>query len=855
MKAACGIQVREIHGQIPMTPTIQPNMTGLVTTCPTIMRHRPARPLLKLTDCNLAKYKSPQYSEYGDNEFDAMSVGNGLKGVMGNDWANPGKNSGTPVVVTSILAENHATEPGVQSGPVRPNETYSHRGIFASSLMGNLTGSYSENANDADGDGLYNSLILSVGVQINEAADYHVIAWLENGNGTGIAWAGNASVLGPGMHTVELFFDGLIIRSASLDGPYKIARVELLITEDDEYIDSANNVLTTAAYQYGDFESPEAKFNETYSSTGIDTGVDGLYDYLRLNVGVDIQTAGTYTIMGELDGSGSIAVASRVVSLSTGSQSVALDFDGKTIFQNRQDGPYKLRALRIEDADGNRIHFINDAYITDYYTYGDFQHSGSTINAASITDSGLDVDSDGDYDYLHLVFQVNVIQDGTYRFLAGLKDAGSKSISTIAKDVYLYAGSNTVEVNFPGGAIYEHGVHGPYLVSSLSFLDSSSTVLDNVQAAYATQGYAYTKFAPPLITFSGNIQDYGSDSNANGLYNTLNVNVSVTPGDAGVIVAHGTLVDSYGTQIQKTTVYKQMTAGVPQVITLIFDGGAIYSNKVNGPYKLRDLYIYHTADVSQGILVPQAYTTNAYSYAQFEVDNTSGAATTGVFRPSNGLLYLKNKNDTGFADMALNYGLPGDYPVVGDWDGNGTVTIGIYRGKTFYLRNENTNGFATIVFDFGQPGDQPIAGDWDRDGIDTIGIYRPSTGQFLLRNSNDAGPAEMSFYLGNVGDVGIAGDWNGDGKDTTGVFRPSNGVIFLKDTNDTGFADYALNYGLPGDRPVMGDWDNNGIDTIGIYRNGTFYLRNENTNGFATIVFGLGNPGDMPIAGNWDGQP
>ena len=233
----------------------------------------------------------------------------------------------------------------------------------------------------------------------------------------------------------------------------------------------------------------------------------------------------------------------------------------------------------------------------------------------------------------------------------------------------------------------------------------------------------------------------------------------------------------------------------------------------------------------------------------------NGADTTGVFRPTNGLLYLKNSNDTGIADYALNYGLPGDYPVVGDWDGNGTVTIGIYRGHTFFLRNENTLGFATIVFDFGQDGDQPIAGDWDGDGIDTIGIFRPSNAQFMLRNSNDTGPASATFFLGNPGDVGIAGDWNGDGIDTTGVFRPSNGIIFLKDSNDTGIADYALNYGLPGDKPVMGDWDNDGIDTIGIYRNGTFFLRNENTNGFATIVFGLGNPGDMPIAGNWDGMP
>ncbi len=231
------------------------------------------------------------------------------------------------------------------------------------------------------------------------------------------------------------------------------------------------------------------------------------------------------------------------------------------------------------------------------------------------------------------------------------------------------------------------------------------------------------------------------------------------------------------------------------------------------------------------------------------------ADSTGVFRPGNGLLYLKNSNDTGFADVALNYGTGGDYPVVGDWDGNGNATIGVYRNGSFYLRNQNTNGFAEVVFPFGAPGDQPVAGDWNGDGVDTIGVYRPSTGRFLLRNTNSAGAEDLSFYLGNAGDVGIAGDWDGNGIDTTGVFRPNNGVIFLKNSNSSGFADIALNYGLPGDRPVTGDWDNNGIDTIGIYRNGSFYLRNSNSNGFAELIFGLGNPGDMPIAGNWDGKP
>jgi photosystem II stability/assembly factor-like uncharacterized protein len=246
---------------------------------------------------------------------------------------------------------------------------------------------------------------------------------------------------------------------------------------------------------------------------------------------------------------------------------------------------------------------------------------------------------------------------------------------------------------------------------------------------------------------------------------------------------------------------------------------------------------------------------NYTSGETYKVIKSAQLDTTGVFRPSNGLLYLKNKNETGFADIEINYGLGGDYPVVGDWDGNGTVTIGIYRGGSFYLRNSNTLGFADLVFAFGQPGDQPIAGDWDGDGKDTIGVYRSSTGKFLLRDSNSIGVADYSFYLGNVGDVGIAGDWDGDGKDTTGVFRPSNGVIFLKNTNVSGFADVALNYGLPGDQPVTGDWNNDGKDTIGVYRNGVFYLRNSNTIGFADLVFGLGNPGDMPIAGDWDNRP
>jgi hypothetical protein len=84
-----------------------------------------------------------------------------------------------------------------------------------------------------------------------------------------------------------------------------------------------------------------------------------------------------------------------------------------------------------------------------------------------------------------------------------------------------------------------------------------------------------------------------------------------------------------------------------------------------------------------------------------------------VFRPSNGALYLKNTNQTGFADIRINYGLPGDRPVTGDWNADGIDTIGVYRNGQFLLRNSNTIGIADISFNLGNSGDMPIAGNWD----------------------------------------------------------------------------------------------------------------------------------------------
>ena len=52
-------------------------------------------------------------------------------------------------------------------------------------------------------------------------------------------------------------------------------------------------------------------------------------------------------------------------------------------------------------------------------------------------------------------------------------------------------------------------------------------------------------------------------------------------------------------------------------------------------------------------------------------------------------------------------------PVTGDWDGNGTASIGVFRNGIWYLRNTNTPGGVDSVFAYGSAGDVPLTGEWE----------------------------------------------------------------------------------------------------------------------------------------------
>ena len=236
------------------------------------------------------------------------------------------------------------------------------------------------------------------------------------------------------------------------------------------------------------------------------------------------------------------------------------------------------------------------------------------------------------------------------------------------------------------------------------------------------------------------------------------------------------------------------------------------------------------------------------------------AASYGLVDPSTGIWRLY---EGGTQTTEFYFGDPGDYPFMGDWNCDTIDTPGLYRQSDgyVYLRNTNTQGPADVSFFFGNPGDVPIAGDFNADGCDTVSIYRPSNQTFYIINelgTNDGGlgAADYFYVFGNPGDQPFVGDFNGNGQDTPGLHRATTGLVYYRNTNTTGIADNSFIYGDPGDRFVTGDWNANGVDSPGIFRplNSTMYLRYENSQGNADVSWMVGSAGWLPVAGRFVGS-
>jgi hypothetical protein len=230
--------------------------------------------------------------------------------------------------------------------------------------------------------------------------------------------------------------------------------------------------------------------------------------------------------------------------------------------------------------------------------------------------------------------------------------------------------------------------------------------------------------------------------------------------------------------------------------------------------------------------------------ADFDGDTITDIA---IFRGSTGEWWYRGSSD-GLAHRVLSGASIGDVPRPGDVNGDGFadfVNVHTTSQGMVWIRLINGSFVASDV-GFGLPGDQPLLADFDGDGRVDPAIFRPSTGTFWYAASASGG-VHTAVRWGVASDVPVPADYDGDGTTDFAVYRPSDRFWYILNSRD-GSATF-VQFGLSDDKPIPADYDGDRRADIAVYRpsTGTWYLL-RSTAGFGGFQFGVSTDIPSPAA-------
>jgi Divergent InlB B-repeat domain len=231
--------------------------------------------------------------------------------------------------------------------------------------------------------------------------------------------------------------------------------------------------------------------------------------------------------------------------------------------------------------------------------------------------------------------------------------------------------------------------------------------------------------------------------------------------------------------------------------------------------------------------------------AVFNSQATRQVPRIGIFRPSVGGWYFDNGNgswDGCGIDACFVFGMPGDVPVLRDYDGDGKVDVTVYRNGEWFIHRSSDGGMRSV--DWGIAQDIPVPADYDGDGKTDIAVYR--NGEWFIHRSSDGGMRSVDWGIAQ--DIPVPADYDGDGKTDIAVYR--NGEWFIHRSSDGGVR--TVGWGIAQDIPVPADYDGDGKTDIAVYRKGDWFIHRSSDGGVRTVGWGIAQ--DIPVPADYDGD-
>jgi hypothetical protein len=244
--------------------------------------------------------------------------------------------------------------------------------------------------------------------------------------------------------------------------------------------------------------------------------------------------------------------------------------------------------------------------------------SGTARISGTFSDRGVDTDGDGLFNTLQVDVPVQVTTAGQYAAFAELRSASGGVLAYSNATADLTPGQRKLTFNFSGEEIWANGGNGRFTLADLRLndmgADGGPLQIDFKPAPYTTADYTRDQFQHAAAGLTGVTRDYGVDTNGNGKYDELVVEVEVYLEAGGAYSWSGRLVDGAGHELSTDGGELTLEAGL-RTITFRFDGRDIGASQRHGPYHLVAFDLWGDGAF---LSTDGAATTAFYNYRLFE---------------------------------------------------------------------------------------------------------------------------------------------------------------------------------------------------------------------------------------------
>lgn len=234
-------------------------------------------------------------------------------------------------------------------------------------------------------------------------------------------------------------------------------------------------------------------------------------------------------------------------------------------------------------------------------------------------DQGVDDNGNGLFDRLVVTAGLRTTGAADFRYVAVLTAPDGTEVGRTSGVTSLTAGEQDLPLEFDGRRIFGTRKDGPYSLQVFRVAEESDTSVMPLAAltnVHTTDSYAFGAFEHEDIVALRTGTDMGVDTNANGLFDELDVMPRLLIATPGFYQWSARLEDSFGKEIGFASGSGNLISG-ENVVPLTFEGLPIGENGVPGPYFVRGMLINSTGTGASANLA-DVYETSGYAASEFE---------------------------------------------------------------------------------------------------------------------------------------------------------------------------------------------------------------------------------------------